>query len=448
MNRRNIVHSVAAERPVGALSPNGEGASPPAPATLAFRAGVISINAGAKALECLISNPHLSSTRIVALDAQPLSFVNTVDLVHISIGAERVFSGDEPAVRKITHEQMKALIAAISEVDVVFVVVQPGERCELNNAIAIASTLQEKGIPGFGIALLPFAFSKMPTLRNATEELHTLSEYLTTFPVSRDDLLRRRIKDPDSDTVTNMSAQIAEQASDVSRVDVPAAIERIIYSVIAPEICETRVSYDLSEVITYLDGCRIAFVGYGSSGDSQGLGSAVTAAINHPLLGPEFLKESSALLGIIESRTSGERMLIVREAMTDVRELVGDRCNVLFSWIGDRDLPSDYRVTLMASHFDSKIAKSRQAAGEIVSIRGVGTQPSVNVSAADLDAATNLIQNAFQPGMAINGPVSFVQRQMRIGHQRASAIVEALECAGVIAPTAGGSGSFSHRRVS
>ena len=261
MNRRNIVHSVAAERPVGALSPNGEGASPPAPATLAFRAGVISINAGAKALECLISNPHLSSTRIVALDAQPLSFVNTVDLVHISIGAERVFSGDEPAVRKITHEQMKALIAAISEVDVVFVVFQPGERCELNNAIAIASTLQEKGIPGFGIALLPFAFSKMPTLRNATEELHTLSEYLTTFPVSRDDLLRRRIKDPDSDTVTNMSAQIAEQASDVSRVDVPAAIERIIYSVIAPEICETRVSYDLSEVITYLDGCRIAFVG-------------------------------------------------------------------------------------------------------------------------------------------------------------------------------------------
>jgi len=72
----------------------------------------------------------------------------------------------------------------------------------------------------------------------------------------------------------------------------------------------------------------------------------------------------------------------------------------------------------------------------------------VDVSPADLDAATSFIRNAFQPGMAIKGPVSLLQRHMRIGHQKALAIVQALEYAGVIEHTGDEAASFSHRRVS
>ena len=194
------------------------------------------------------------------------------------------------------------------------------------------------------------------------------------------------------------------------------------------------------------DGCGGISFGYGSSDGMEGPVRAVDRAFAHPLLGSDALVNVSGLVVVIKSRIRGEKMWIVSEAMRLVKDVVGDRCRVIFSWVIDTDLPTDYRASLMVAHADSKIARSREAVSNVVSIGGVGAQPSVSVSAADLDAATILIQDAFQPGGAINGPVSFLQRHMRIGYQKASAIVEHLECAGVIASTAGGSDLFSHRR--
>ena len=446
MNQRISSHRVAAAGPVRASSSGVAIEIPPGSTASAIRAGVVSINAGAIALRQLISNPLLSSTRIVALDARPLSLSGIIDLIHVPVEAEIDTPMDNQSGRNLTLERTKEVIASVSGLDVTFILIRLGEINVLSIAISIAKALTEARIPAFCIALLPFGFSKPPGATSPTGDLQTLGRYLTTFPVSQEDLAHRRMGGVEIDIDSNMTRQIVEQVLSVPHEDVPTAIERIVFAVLAPELCETRVSYDFSDLVATLDCSALASIGYGSSSDSQGLGCAMTDALDHPLLGRKSVVEASGILAIIESRTPADKMRIVVDAMHLLRDSIGDQCHVLFSLIIDKDLPSDYRVTIVAAHFDAKIAEARGVAIESNSTRLTGRAHSVEVSEAELDAATELIQNTFQPGMAIRGPVPFVQRHLRIGHQKASAIVQALEYAGIIAATAGEADSFSHRR--
>ncbi len=446
MNQPNSLQSVGANDPAE-ISPfgkaNGISALPPAPA---FRSGVISINAGATALKRLVGNPLLSQIRLIALDEPPFSFPSGVDLIPVPVDEESITTSGDRVGQNLTIKQTKEVITAISGLDVIFVLVRLGDPGVFSRTIAVANAVLGARIPAFCIALLPFGFSKLPDPTNASVDLKAIGRYLTTFPVSQEDLVRSRLGETEIDIDKNMTPKLIEQVLSVPREDIPTAIERIVYAFSAPELCETMVSYDLSDLVATLDCSALASIGYGSSSDSQGLGCAMTDALDHPLLGRKSVVEASGILAIIESRTPADKMRIVLDAMQLLRDSVGDQCNVLFSLIIDKDLPSDYRVTIVAAHFDAKIAEARGVAIESNSTRLTGRAHSVEVSEAELDAATELIQNTFQPGMAIRGPVPFVQRHLRIGHQKASAIVQALEYAGIIAATAGEADSFSHRR--
>ena len=443
MNQPNPLQSVGANDPAE-ISPFGKAnGTLPSPV---FRSGIISINAGATALKRVVSNPLLCQIRIIALDKQPFSLPNGVDLIHVSGNEESNPASVDRVDQDVKAQETAAVITSISGLDVVFVLVRLGEPDVLSNAITIANALMEAHIPAFGIALLPFGSFKLPDPTSATAELKVLGRHLPTFLISREDLSRRTLRDTEFDIDKNMTPQLIEQIQSVLREDVPTAIERIVHAVLAPELGEATVSYDLSDVVATLDCSALASIGYGSSSDSQGLGCAMTHALDHPLLGRKSVVEASGILAIIESRTPADKMRIVVDAMQLLRDSVGDQCNVMFSLIIDKDLPSDYRVTIVAAHFDAKIAEARGVAIESNSTRLTGRAHSVEVSEAELDAATELIQNTFQPGMAIKGPVPFVQRHLRIGHQKASAIVQALEYAGIIAATAGEADSFSHRR--
>lgn len=444
MNQPNPLQSVGANDPAE-ISPFGKAhGTLPLPV---FRSGIISINAEATALKRLVSNPLLCQIRIIALDERPFSFPSGVDLIHVPVYEDSNIASGDRVGQNLTIQKTKEVITAISGLDVIFILVRLGEPGVLSRAIAIANALLAARIPAFCIALLPFGFSKLSDPTSASADLKALGQHLTTFPVSQEDLGRSRLGETEIDIDKNLTPHIIEQVLSVTREDIPAAIERIVYSVLAPELCETRVSYDFSDLVATLDGSALASIGYGSSSDSQGLGCAMTHALDHPLLGRKSVEEASGLLAIIESRAPADKMRIVVDAMQLLRDSMGDQCNVLFSLIIDKDLPSDYRVTIVAAHFDAKIAEARGVAIESNSTRLTGRAHSVEVSEAELDAATELIQNTFQPGMAIKGPVPFVQRHLRIGHQKASAIVQALEYAGVIAATAGATDSFSHRRA-
>ncbi len=413
----------------------------------AYKIGLISINAGEAVMHGLACVPRLKASRFVSLDSRQASLPPGTDVVFIKLGEWIPHAIGYRVIRKLSNAQSREVCSAVAGLNVVYLIVALGQPYELENALMIAEALKALRIAAFAIAILPFAHSMYSPLEPAIEDFKRLSQCLVTFRISQEDLLRHRINDQDVGISINRSDELSMQISRVPNDDVPEAVERIICAVQAPEICETTVSYDLADLMATFDGCGGISFGYGSSDGMEGPVRAVDRAFAHPLLGSDALVNVSGLVVVIKSRIRGEKMWIVSEAMRLVKDVVGDRCRVIFSWVIDTDLPTDYRASLMVAHADSKIARSREAVSNVVSIGGVGAQPSVSVSAADLDAATILIQDAFQPGGAINGPVSFLQRHMRIGYQKASAIVADLECAGVIAPTAGGSDLFSHRRV-
>ncbi len=411
-----------------------------------YRIGIISINAGEAVLYDLACTSWLKAARFVSLDTRQTSLPTGTDVVLVKLGEWIPQSIGHRVIRKLSLEQSRDVSSAAAGLSVVFIVVALGQPYELENALMIAEALRALRIVTFAVAILPFAHSKYPPLEVAIEDFKRLSQCLVTFGISQEGLLQHRIKGQDVGSSGNRSDELSTQLTCVANDDVPGSAERIICAVLAPEICESTVRYDLADLMATFDGCGGISFGFGSSDRAEGLVRAVDRAFTHPLLGSDALVNLSGIVVVVESRTRGEKMWIVREAMSLVKDVVGDRCRVIFSWSIDPDLPTDYRVSLMVGHADSMIANSREDVGNSVSIVSAGAQLSLNVSAAELDAAATLIQTAFQPGAAINGPVSFLQRHMRIGYQKASAIVEHLECAGVIASTAGGSDLFSHRR--
>lgn len=422
-------------------------AVPPGSAAPVFRVGLISVNADVPTLQRLIENPHLADATFIALDRIPLSLIASRDFTNIPLAVEYRTHGEGTADRNLTAAQQRLLTAKISHLDLVFVVVQLGVRHELNLAIKIANILRSRDIMAIGIAILPFAYLNINELEQAKQGLRSLSRCLTTFPIAQDDFLRLRLGHSNIDVENNMTSEMIAQVLNVTQRDVPIAIEKLVYAVMAPELREPTVTYDFTDLIATLDGCALGAIGFGSSNSSQGLSMAFTSAINHPLLGRPSLQESCEILALIESKFSGSLIRTTRDGINVLQEAVGNQCRVMFTWIVDPNLIADYQVTLLAGY--QRRRHPRPFARMIVTGSNVSNpvQSSVKVSALEIESATALLQASFRPGSLLSSPVSFLQRHLRIGHHKGLTIVQALERAGVLSAELHDRKAFSYRRV-
>ena len=447
MDRKNSAKGGTAGKASEATTGGDQAVLPASPTKTAFRAGLISVNAGVPTLQRLIENPHLADATFIALDRNPLSLIAPRNFTNIPLAVEYRTHGEGTAHRNLTAAQQRLLTAKISHLDLVFVVVQLGVRHELSLAVKISNILRSRDIMAIGIAVLPFAYLNINELEQAKQGLRSLSRCLTTFPIAQDDFLRLRLGHSNIDVETNMTPQMIAQVLNVTQRDVPIAIEKLVYAVLAPELREPTVAYVFSDLIATLDGCALGAIGFGSSNSSQGLSVAFTSAINHPLLGRPSLQESSVILALIEAKSSGPLIRATRDGINVLQEAVGDQCCVMFTWIVDPNLSAVYQVTLLAGY--QRRGHPRPFARMIVSGSSVSdpVESSVKVTALELESATALLQASFRPGSLLSGPVSFLQRHLRIGHHKGLAIVQALERAGVLSAELRDRKAFSYRRV-
>lgn len=447
MDRKRSANNVTAAKEANATSVGGLSAAPPDSIESAIRVGLVSVNAGVPTLQRLVENSLLANATFVALDRIPLSLVDPGDFVNIPLAVEYRTHGEDTASRNLTAAQRNQLRAKISPLNLVFVIVQLGVRYELDLAIKVSNLLQANDIMAIGIAILPFAYLNNNELEQAKQDLHTLNRRLTTFPITQDGFLRHRLGDFNIDADANMTSQTIAQVLNVTKRDVPMAVEKIVYAVMAPELGEPTVTYDFSDLIATLDGCALAAVGYGSSNSNEGLGKAFACAIDYPLLGKPLLQDSCGILALIETKSSGPSLSTIRDAINVLHEAVGNQCQVMFTWIVDPNLSADYQVTLLAGH---QRQRHPRPSAKLVASSSRETDPeevSVNVSALELESATALLQSNFRSGALLSGPVSFLQRHLRIGHKKGMAIVQALERAGVLSPDLRDRSANSYRRV-
>ena len=447
MDRKNSANVGTAGKASNSTTAGEQTAVPPSPTTTAFRAGVISVNASVPTLQRLIENPHLANATFVALDRISLSHIASRDFTNIPLPIEYGANGEGTANRNLTAAQQRLLTAKICHLDLVFVIVQLGVRYDLNLAIKISNILQSRDILAIAIAVLPFAYLNINELEQAKQGLRTLSRRLTTFPIAQDDLLRHRLGDSHIDVEANMTPHMIAQVLNVTQRDVPVAIEILVYAAMAPELREPTVTYEFSDLIATLDGCALGAIGFGSSISGQGLSMAFTSAINHALLGGPSLQESCGILALIETKSSDPTVRTIRDAINVLHDAVGNQCHVMFTWIVDPNIDADNQVTLLAG---CQRRRHPRPFARLVATDSRASDPAelpVEVSALELESATALLRSYFRPGSLLSGPVSFLQRHLRIGHKKGLAIVQALERSGVLSADLHDRKAFSYRRV-
>ena len=339
--------------------------------------------------------------------------------------------------------------------DIAFIIVAQGQLETPIKVIQLADTLAKRRIPAFAIALIPLGASRVASPSHVPTDLLTISRRLTTFVISQDALLQHRAGGEEIDDEVNLSLQGIQHIQDVQRVDLPAAIERIVFVLSSSRVCSARISIELQEFLAMVDHTRIAAVGHGSADESEGLAVAIDRALHHPLLGSDALMLASGMAVVLETKAKDPPMATVRGALDQIRRSISDRANVMFSIICDPELPVAYRVTLIVAQFEPEadtpepgptityVAASRKPASASIVLPF-----SSEYSNEELHEAATLIQMRYEPGMAIRGPVPLIQRHLRIGYRKAVAIVHALEAVGIIAPaTVAESSPFSHRRA-
>ncbi len=388
-------------------------------ATRPFKALIVCVDVKSPALGHLAANPYLGDEKVVLLDPNPESWG---DLPKFDVGF---------------------IIVALEQLDAPIRVIQ------------IADALAKRRIPAFAIALIPLGAARTRTTSRVPTDLRTISRRLTTFVISQDALLQHRADGAEIDDEVNLSLQGIQHIQDVQRVDLPAAIERIVFALSSSRVCSARISIELQDFLAMLDRTRIAAVGHGSADESEGLAVAIDRALHNPLLGSDALLLASGMAVVLEAKAKDLPMATVRGALDQIRRSISDQGSAMFSTICDPEMPVAYRATLIVAQFEPE-ADTPEPGPTIAYVATTHKPASASLVLPssseyldkELQAAATLIQMKYQPGMAIRGPVSLIQRHLRIGYSKATAIVRALEFAGIIAPaTDAESSAFSHRRA-
>lgn len=317
-----------------------------------YRIGIISINAGEAILHDLACKPGLKAARFVSLDSRLPSLPPGTDVAFIKIGKWVHDSIGHRALRTLSHEQLRKACSAVAGLYVVYVIVTLGQPCELENTLLITETLKARRIRVFSIAILPFTHSRYPALEPAVADFKRLSRCLADFDLSPKDLLLRLSNDQGVGVSIERSDELWIQITCVPSDDAPETVEKIICAASTPVNSETTLGYDVADLVPSLTGIEGGSSRWWVSDGAGGSVLAVDRTFTHPLLGSDVLVNACGRVFVIEPRIPGEKMWIASEAMTLENDAICNRRRVIFSRIIDTDLPTSYRLSILARDFD------------------------------------------------------------------------------------------------
>jgi FtsZ family, C-terminal domain len=109
------------------------------------------------------------------------------------------------------------------------------------------------------------------------------------------------------------------------------------------------IDYDFEDVCSVLKVRGDARFGYGVASGKDRANQAAWAAINHPLLQPRNVAQSSALLVNISGNKSSLKLEESREAMHSVRSLIPSDCHVIVGVTHTDSDPQEIKVSLLAT---------------------------------------------------------------------------------------------------
>ncbi len=247
-------------------------------------------------------------------------------------------AGANPQVGEAAAEESKEEIAAIVRgADMVFVTCGMGGGTGTGATPIVAEISKDMGILTVGIVTKPFSFEARTRMNNAESGIERLRQHVDTLIVIPNDKLLQIV-----DRRASM-ADALRKADEVLRQGVQGITDLISGAGL--------INLDFADVQTVMKDKGIAHIGIGNGEGDEKCLDAVKQAISSPLLETTVEGASHMIVNF-----SGDVALIeTDEAVSYIKELTGENCNIIFGVGGPDDaMKEKVQVTVIATGLEGE----------------------------------------------------------------------------------------------
>lgn len=242
-------------------------------------------------------------------------------------------AGADPALGEAAaQENIEEIKALVEGYDMVIVTCGMGGGTGTGAAPIIAKCCKESGILTMGVVTTPFLFENQPRMTAAESGVAKMKENVDSILIIPNEKLLKNAE-------RNLTLKNAfVMADSVLRYTIEG-ITNIVYNI-------GEVNIDFNDLKTTLVDSGVGHLGIGKAEGDNAIVEAVKQAVNSPLLDTHIEGAAQILFN-----TSGTvNVIALEEATTYLREIVGDKVNIIWGTVADETQKEDaVTVTLIAT---------------------------------------------------------------------------------------------------
>jgi len=253
--------------------------------------------------------------------------------------------GDPVKGMNSAEESRDEIEAAVRDTDMVFVCAGMGGGTGTGSAPIVAEIAKAAGALTVGVVTRPFGFEGAKRRMVADDGIARLKEKVDTLIVIPNDRLLQIC-----DKKSSLEAAL-RTADDVLRQGIQGISELIT--------TPGEINLDFNDVRTIMSDAGSALMSIGRGAGEGRAVEAAKAAVTSPLLDVSIEGAKGVLLHV----TGGPDLTLfeVNEAAEIVAKAVDPDANIIFGMVVDHRLQDEVKITVIATGFDSRVAKSTPA---------------------------------------------------------------------------------------
>lgn len=257
-------------------------------------------------------------------------------------------AGANPEIGKQAGEESIDEISKILSVNtkMAFITAGMGGGTGTGGAPVIAKTCKELGVLTVGIVTTPFSYEGRKRMNQAQSGISAMREHVDTILIISNDKLRQQFGNlPFTQAFAkadNILATAAKCITDLITVD-------------------GRVNLDFNDVQTVMKNGGVAILGSAVANGENRAYTAVTEALNSPLLNDDDISGAKwILLNVTSAQGAHEHTLDELDIIQGyVQDQAGNNCDIILGMGHDPALGEDIAVTIIATGFQQNEVKNQ-----------------------------------------------------------------------------------------